>query len=679
MTTSSELYATPATVKWWQPIVIDFETYYDDKYKLGGRGTTTGYTTEAYIRSSQFECIGVSVKVGNNTTQFYRGETGIAVIAKLIEGYPNHPFVSHNTMFDMGILGLRYGMQPKITVDTITLARLSGLDRVAGGSSLAKLSAFLQAQGLVPNVKGTAVYDMKGVHLAQMTEETWTTYSAYCNLDTDLCRALYDYTIQTVPLTELVMADITTKMFTMPSFVTDVPLLKRYIVQLEEKREDTLRDLAERLNFTTTDALLKTLRSAAKFAELLTAFGIPVPMKWSDKQGKKIPALSKTDKEFLDLQNHENEVISTLVQAKLGTMSNMEQTRAATLIGIASRGMTPIPLGYAAAHTHRFGGLDAMNVQNMSKRTKEPVLRRSFTAPLGSIILASDSSQIEARLNAYIANQADLIQLFLDNRDPYIDMAATIFGRTYEEIYQDSKVQPTKEGKFQRSMGKEAVLSCGYGMSANEFRRRQTLSGNTEAAELADNIVGAYRAKNSMICQLWRLCDRVLAVMLQGEQVSFGGPSNDLFFADGSSVFHGQRIPSIRLPNGTYLWYQNLRKEMVNDREQFVYDQFKHGKVVPATLYGAKLTENLCQALAFAVLKEQAVDIASKGVPIAMNVHDEWVSVVPKALAAISAVVHYTAMEKSPPYIMQGLLDCEVDIGMNYADLKTIDVKQLIG
>ena len=61
-----------------------------------------------------------------------------------------------------------------------------------------------------------------------------------------------------------------------------------------------------------------------------------------------------------------------------------------------------------------------------------------------------------------------------------------------------------------------------------------------------------------------------------------------------------------------------------------------------------------------------------------LNVHDEWVSVVPRDQAPQAVVVHYTAMKSVPDYIPQGLLDCEVDVGLNYADLKTIDVGRFL-
>lgn len=320
---------------------------------------------------------------------------------------------------------------------------------------------------------------------------------------------------------------------------------------------------------------------------------------------------------------------------------------------------------------------DKLNVQNLAKRTKDPVLRRSMTAGEGKVALASDSGQIECRVNALVSNQQDLTELFRAKRDPYVDMAAAIFGKSYDEVLHEAKVVGSKEGKKMRNIGKEAVLACGYGMSANTFRARMELTGNTDAAEMADVIVGTYRAKNNRITAFWRECDHVLGVMCAGGSTWFGGADGKMFFADGASKCHGVTIPSIRLPNGTYIWYQNLRRELQPDNKlSYVYDQFKGRNWLPKRIWGSSLVENLVQALSFAVLKWQAIEIAKTGCPVNLNVHDEWVSVIPREQAAYAASVHYKAMTATPDYIPDGLLACEVDVGHNYADLKTLNMEK---
>ena len=668
------LYKDPSKIDWKTPVVIDFETYYDKEYSL------SKITTEKYIRCDKFECIGVAVKIGNNPTHFYKDETGIEIIRHILTTtYPNSPVVMQNCSFDAGILAFRYDIHPNFMVDTMVMAKLSGFDRAAGGTSLAKMSAQLEKMGIFNQVKGNEVHNMLGVHAADMTPQQWQAYGAYCKLDVDLTHALYRYMIDKVPVSELIMADITTKMWTKPMIDLDVPLLQDYAVRLDQEREQMLSRISGDLGFPTTEALLKSLRSSKKFVALLEDLQVEVPMKWSDKQEKMIPAVSKTDIAFLELLEHENELVRTLVETKLGTMSSMEQTRTATFLDIASRGLCPVYLRYGAAHTYRMGGGQSQNFQNLTKRSKDPVLRRSMRAMDGHIILASDSSSIEARLLAMVANQQDLVDTFVSGRDVYIEMATKIYNKSYDEIYEVSKRNPTKEGKAMRNMGKSCILGMGYSMSAQKFSDTNKQQGVDIPLEQAQDLVNIYRTSYHMIPAFWRECNQVLDVLYAGGSMWFGGANNDLFFADGSSVFHGKKIPSIRLPNGTYLFYQNLRKEAKNNGQvSYVYDQFKGRNWLPKFVFGGSLTENLTQALAFIILKYQAIEMAKQGVSINLNVHDEWVSVVPRDQAPQAVIVHYTAMKSVPDYIPQGLLDCEVDVGLNYADLKTVDVGRFL-
>ena len=287
-------------------------------------------------------------------------------------------WVTGNCSFDMAILGLRYGIHPNFMVDTAIMAKLCGLDRVAGGTSLAKLSDQLEKMGLVNKVKGTTVHNMRGVHAADMSEQQWQEYGDYCVLDSDLCHALYMYMIDKVPTQELIMADITTKMYTKPMFDIDVPLLQDYAVRLETERDGMLGRIAGQLGFKDNKALLSNLRSSKKFVALLERLGVEVPMKWSEKQEKMIPAVSKTDLEFLELLEHDDELVRTLVETKLGTMSSMEQTRTATFLDIASRGRMPIPLRYASAHTGRYGGCFAADTKVLCLTTDQCIVEKNI-------------------------------------------------------------------------------------------------------------------------------------------------------------------------------------------------------------------------------------------------------------------------------------------------------------
>ena len=83
-------------------ITLDFETYYDKVFSL------SKITTEEYIRSPEFETIGVAVKVDNGDTKWFSGTH--QEIKDFLDGYDweNSALLAHNAMFDAAILSWRF-------------------------------------------------------------------------------------------------------------------------------------------------------------------------------------------------------------------------------------------------------------------------------------------------------------------------------------------------------------------------------------------------------------------------------------------------------------------------------------------------------------------------------------------------------------------------------------------
>ena len=147
------------------------------------------------------------------------------------------------------------------------------------------------------------------------------------------------------PPVELRLIDLTVRMFTDPVLQLDRELIKDHLLSEKQRKEDLLE------NFDKDD-----LMSNVKFAIILEGYGVVPPMKVSPANGKQTFAFSKTDEEFKALLEHPNPQVQTLVAARLGTKSTIEETRTARFLGIAERGSLPVPLRYYAAHTGRWGG-----------------------------------------------------------------------------------------------------------------------------------------------------------------------------------------------------------------------------------------------------------------------------------------------------------------------------------
>lgn len=354
------------------PIVIDFETYYDKEYSL------SKLTTEEYIRDPRFECIGLSIKDSNKPTEFFRGESWIPTLTKLITDNPERPVVAHNAVFDGGILGLKYDIHPKHYLDTVSMARVSYLDQRAGRASLDYLSKALIELGYSMPNKGTTVQDMLGVHMSDMSEEQWVAYAEYCITDVDICFSIYHVLRPIIPDCELKMMDITTRMYTDPLFEFDQKVLGDYKERLENARVENLEFFKNHFGFASIDETEKAIRSRKKFPELLETLGVPCPMKWSEKQQKEVPALAKTDEALTALLEHPNHLVAELVDTKLKANKSLAMSRCQTFIELGLRGPVPIPLKYYGAHTGRYGGCLTGDTKVLCLTSEQCIVEKSI-------------------------------------------------------------------------------------------------------------------------------------------------------------------------------------------------------------------------------------------------------------------------------------------------------------
>lgn len=305
---------------------------------------------------------------------------------------------------------------------------------------------------------------------------------------------------------------------------------------------------------------------------------------------------------------------------------------------------------------------NSANMQNLPSGRREgqsDLLRRSIIAQGNSVIVNYDASQIECRVLAYVANQTDVLGVFASGGDVYSFAASKIHGIPYQEIVEGRKSNdPDTAHKYNmiRQYGKTATLALGYGQGAQGFQKYALLTaGISMAMDESATTVRAWRDANNFITGFWRMCDQALAAMVSGGQMYFGGPDGKMFFADGNRYIFGRRVAGIRMPNGLWLNYPNLSADLTNPRRpQYFYEKCGYnGKPLNTKVYSGLVAENITQALAFAIMKTQAVWIAQY-YPIVMNTHDEWCIVVPREQAEVAAEYMHRCMCTAPDYI-QGI------------------------
>ena len=601
-------------------IVVDFESFYSSDYGL------KKYTTEEYIRDPQFEVIGVAVQVNDGEPEWFTGS--MVETAKFLSGYDwsNSLALAHNAMFDGFILSNHFGIKPKGWLDTLSMGR--ALHGTEVGGSLAVLSSHY---GL--GVKGTEVVNALGLHREEFSADQLARYGDYCKNDVTLTWKLFNAMSGGFPPTELRLIDLTIKMFTEPVLWLDVVVLEEHLGRVKATKEIVLGAYDK-------NDLMSNLRFAASLREL----GVEPPMKKSPTTGRQTYAFSKTDEEFKALLEHPYHEVQALVAARLGTKSTIEETRTERFIGIAKRGALPVPLRYYAAHTGRWGGDDKVNLQNLPRNS---TLKYAMIAPAGYVILDSDSSQIEARTLAWLAGQNDLVQAFDDGEDVYKIMASAIYGKPESEI--------TKEERF---VGKTTILGAGYGMGAAKFQVQLKNFGVEVTLDEAKRIIDTYRLTYPQIVELWKDAGGALKAILQKQQTSLGR----------GGLLSVQGADGIILPNGLRLKYPNLRLyENEEGKAEIVYDTKKGKATTPNRIYGGKVIENVCQALARIIIGEQMLMIAKK-YRVVMTVHDAIAIVVPKAEAEVAKEYVELCMRLRPQWALELPLNCEAGYGASYGD-----------
>jgi DNA polymerase I-like protein with 3'-5' exonuclease and polymerase domains len=602
-------------------ITIDFETYYDREFSL------SKITTEEYVRSPEFEVIGVAVKENDEKTTWFTGD--FAGVNRFLGtfNWDDAAVLAHNSMFDAAILTWIYGIKPKAWLDTLSMARALHGSEV--GNSLAKL-----VQHYELGQKGTEVVDALGMRREAFGKAQLDAYGSYCVNDVELTYALFGKLAPSFSLSELQLISLTIKMFSEPVLELDRKMLLEHLEGVKQRKADLLVGAG----VDTRDDLM----SNPKFAEMLRGLGVEPPTKISLTTGKETLALAKSDEEFKALAEHPDDRVQALVAARLGNKSTLEETRTERFLGIASRGKMPVPLQYYAAHTGRWGGADKLNLQNLPARgANAGKLKNAIRAPKGYVLIDSDSSQIEARMLAWLSGQSDLVEAFAKGEDVYKIMASAIYAKDESEI--------TKEERF---VGKTTILGAGYGMGAKKFGAQLKTFGMEIQEGEAIRIINVYRQTYPSITGLWTQGKHTVEAMAKNQNTPFG---------NGCVEVHGDS--GILLPNGLYQRYPNLRKIKAADGDQYVYDS-RRGAV---KIYGGKLVENICQALARCIIGEQMLKIAKKYRPV-LTVHDAVACIAPEGEVEEAVAYVEECMRWTPDWAVGLPVNCEAGYGKTYGD-----------
>lgn len=659
-------------------IYLDFETYYDTHHSLKKMSPI------AYVMHPDTEIISVSVIVNDKAPRFIAGEKRIKKWAAETDFSDAIVIAHNNSGFDGLVCAWRLGIKPKMWGCTMSMARQWYAKR--GGLSLANIA---KRMGL-PHKLSLEDTGMKGKHSWHLNKNEWIKLREYNNVDTFLCKRIFERLIKRTGARGLKVIDLTIRMLLEDQFELDKDLLQRTLDEHRAEKKQQLIDIAHAVvpefndlfavgqtdeerkaaiavSFSREEIAEKVreqLASAPKFKKFLERRGIEVPLKPSPSDPEKmIPALAKTDEAFTSLAEHEDPLVCAAVDARLSVRSTILETRIVNFleVGDARDGKMPIALAFGGADTTgRWSGIMKLNHQNLPRvNPKEPkptdALRKCLRAPDGWKVVVADLAGIEMRVNMTLWKVPYAMRLFNQNADAdlYKPMASEVLGVPLEGM-----------PKMVRQAGKAMHLGCGFGLgSPQKYIAVAKGMANVDVSEdEAVQHIRGYRNKHPEVVRGWKTCHKALEHIANGK---YGIPIDPWGLCETAK-------DGIKTPTG-FIYYPNLRRrrDEENDRMEWVYGE---GKQKTARIYAGKVDENIVQHLAKEVLTDMILRIAKsplgKLYPLKHTVHDELIYIVRDEDAQDMLDLVQDVMQAGVDWWPELVTFSEGDIAQTYGDAK---------
>lgn len=555
-------------------IVFDAECYFDSEY------TFKKLSTEEFVRHPKFELHGAAIKEFADQPAFWLNDTQLREWLNR-QDWSDIFLVSHHAQWDHFALSHHYNVRPKMSGCTLSMSRL------CLGNHLSVALDAVRKHFNMP-LKTTPYNLFRGLYWREMTPQVQQLVAEGACDEVESIWKIFGLLYPQFPKEELGCIDLTIKMFCQPTLRADLTKLATVWTDEVTKKSALLKDL----NVTEAD-----LQSAERFAALLRAEGVE-PATKTGKNDSTIYAFAKTDPFMKELQEYEDDRVRMLAEARLGVKSTLLQTRAETIGWMGRRGALCIYLRYAGAHTSRWSGGDNSNWQN-----GVPAINDAILPPEGYALIKPDASQVECRLLNFVAGQEDKIADFRLGRDPYVGVAEAFCGHPVNK----------KDHPDLRQAGKVVELQAGYGSGGEKIRATlRNKAGIIITPEDGEKYKWAYRNTHPRVTDLWKEAGEILADLAAGRSVEWG----PVVIADHR----------IWLPNGIPLIYETLEwyiDEEIGDKYWRLKTRSRWHK-----MYGAKLVENLIQALARLVVSQAMLRIDKLGYRIVNMRHDDlWILV----------------------------------------------------
>lgn len=509
--------------------------------------------------------------------------------------------IAHNCLFEYEVSRvINPEFNPMNMVDTSDIAAYNQCPR-----DLERAAHFLLSKKISKAIRDS----MSGVHFSELTSDVKKAMVDYALNDVETEVEIFEKYYPTWPALEAWMSDLNRRQ-NADGLHVDSNYMQEQLDRIYQVRSRAIS------NIPWCDSSEDTPLSAKKLSVWCREVGIEPPISlaeddedcivWENKYGEQFPVVSA----MRDFRK------SNTILKKLNRIELL----------LRPDGTIPLDtLYFAAVHTGRFSSR-GVNVQNLPKDSSLCDLRGCFVPTPGHKFIGADLAGVEARCLPYLAGDHDYLSEVAkldsqasggDTGDLYEPHARRMFG------YVDSEPLKKKD-KDLRFATKTCILALGFQSGAKKFFK--TISqgvpervldrvriGKESTEDLALRLVKLYRSSNPKVQELWYSLDRDLR----------------------ASCSAGTNF-KVQLPIGRVINYFDLALRESADpfgrvRMEVVGAVCRGEDRVK--LYGGKLTENICQALARDVFVNAIYNLDKAGIKTRFGVHDEAVTEVPVEVA----------------------------------------------
>lgn len=262
------------------------------------------------------------------------------------------------------------------------------------------------------------------------------------------------------------------------------------------------------------------------------------------------------------------------------------------------------------------------------------MLRPAIIPAKGNVFVCYDWNAIEARVNPWLSSHAsskEVLDVFIEKRDIYIREAAGIFRCT------EAEVTPA-----QRTIGKVAILACGFGGSVGAFAAMGRIYGIDLPEADAKRTVNAWRRSNPWAVEAWGKLESAYMRAMRNPNREFTADRITYLF-DGQHLWYA-------LPSKRILCYPFARLD--NDGITYAKAAWKPAMVDKewprARLWHGIAIENCVQATANDLLRHACRVLDAEGFATVATIHDE-ILVECKESEADKVAVRMNEIMSTPP------------------------------